>query len=183
MKTVKQIILENAMYYDATMNDMRLNLFVEELKNCPVDKLEQAFALFRKEPGRRTLPMPADVLSKANPQETPNSKAIEAASRIIESVTRFGWTNADAAQHYIGSLGWRVVQGYGGWGQVCNLLNADNTSYYKQDFVKSAVASLEREVLGLTETPPTLESPEKLEKVKKLLEPVKRVSDTPKDIA
>lgn len=61
-KTVKQLILEDAAYYDAPINELKLNLFAEQLSSATPEKVAAAQRFFRAQPSRRQMPMPADLL-------------------------------------------------------------------------------------------------------------------------
>lgn len=58
---LKSMILENAAFYDAPMNELKMKLYAAELLDCVIEEVATAFAFFRREKGRRNMPMPADI--------------------------------------------------------------------------------------------------------------------------
>lgn len=67
MKELYNLILQNAAFYDGPINEVKLKMFAEELKDLPLSDVDRAYAHFRREPGRRFLPMPADVRNFLRP--------------------------------------------------------------------------------------------------------------------
>lgn len=64
MKQIKNLVLEEAVFYDAPMNELKLNLFTSQLANCEPKQLLDAMLFFRSQPGRRQMPMPADLIDR-----------------------------------------------------------------------------------------------------------------------
>jgi hypothetical protein len=126
-KRLKAILIENAVYYDAPMNEARLRVFACDLEDLPVEAVEQVYRKLRQEKGRRQMPLPGEVRSQIAPEEVSEEDlARNAVSRLIEAVAKFGWINPFGAKSHIGELGWLVVQREGGWTRVCEELNTDN---------------------------------------------------------
>ncbi|WP_289460478.1 hypothetical protein, partial [Klebsiella pneumoniae] len=50
---------------------------------------------------------------------SPATKAQEVSGRIREAISKFGYANQQDAREYIGSLGWKVVERFGGWIYLC----------------------------------------------------------------
>jgi hypothetical protein len=90
MKKIFEIILENASFYDAPMNEIKLKLFAKELEDLSLSDVDRAFAHFRREPGRRVLPMPADIrgfIKPGSPDGRPGVEEAWAMCPISESQT------------------------------------------------------------------------------------------------
>ena len=158
LKQIRDLIIENAVFYDAPMNEIKLKLYAEVLQSESVEKLAEAFKHFRHKPGQKFLPMPADILAFCNPKGDPDSDAREAAARIVQAVGKFGYMQGSAASKFIGSLGWRVVERIGGWQYLCENLgtNIDVTTFTAQarDLCKATWARGD-----LNDTPPELPPP------------------------
>jgi hypothetical protein len=104
MKNIYDIILENAAFYDATMNEMKIKLFAKELAHVSPEELERAFGSFRKEAGRRLMPMPGDILGFLKPGPRDNRPGVEEAWSLCprtESETAV-WT-AEARDAFFGA--------------------------------------------------------------------------------
>jgi hypothetical protein len=127
MKKLYDLILQNAGFYDAPMSESKLKLFASELAAIPLQELEKAFSIFRNEPGRRLLPMPADIKKILSAGEMSGDYiAIEAASKIVEAMSKFGWTNPEKAKEFMGAIAWEVVKREGGWAALCERTNNDD---------------------------------------------------------
>ena len=122
---LKKLILQNAALYDAQMNEMKLALYAQLLKDVPIRECARAFHHFANEKGRRFLPMPADILDFLDPKRDPKIEAREAASRVIEAISKFGYPSPEKAKAYIGELGWRLVERFGGWQTLCEQTGVD----------------------------------------------------------
>lgn len=121
-QALKILILEEAAFYDAPMNDLKLKTWVQALSELDLSELRKAMAFYRTEKGRRQMPMPADFKARIQPAVDPRMQAVDAASRVQGAVVKFGWQQRDAARHFIGELGWIAVGRFGGWQRVCELL-------------------------------------------------------------
>lgn len=71
-------------------------------------------------------PMPADIRAKIMPELSTKDNAIDAVNAAIACVSKFGYTNAEAAKNKMGDLAWEAVQRFGGWKQLCETLSFDN---------------------------------------------------------
>lgn len=162
IQQIKKLILENAMFYDTQMNEMKLKMHAEVLSEVPISQIEKAYDHFRKLPGQKTLPMPADIKAFTDKKIDPKHEANEAASRIIEAIGKFGYINPVEAYDFIGSLAKRVVERHGGWVSVCQMINHENMSFYKAQFRDLAMAQIARSDMDMTDAPSLPASPEKV---------------------
>lgn len=64
-------------------------------------------------------PYPSEIIEGVNPKSDPESLAQEAATRVLAAIGKFGWTQPAQAHEYIGELGWKGVQAFGGWLFIC----------------------------------------------------------------
>lgn len=119
---LKLLLIEEAAFYDAPMNDVRLRMFAHELAAFPLESVRASMQIFRREKGRRMMPMPGDIISKMSGHEDPRALGVEAASRVIAAVHKYGWNNGGDAREFIGSLGWMAVERLGGWLVFCESL-------------------------------------------------------------
>lgn len=135
LQAVKALILEDAAYWDAQMNEVKLRAWSDQLKTFPANSVKAAMLRFRGEKGRTRMPMPADIISHFSSDVGPDAEATAAAARIFDAIGRYGWPNGKEAQIYIGSLGWAVVKRMGGWLRVCEMVGVD---YDKAAFLAHA---------------------------------------------
>jgi hypothetical protein len=124
-------------------------------------------------PGR---PFPSidDILKAAGADdESDESRAIEAANRIVGAVSRYGDSRHRIVEDYLGPLAWEIVQKAGGWSAVCETMTNANITTMRAQFRESALALCHRARRGLVNDapslPPTSESQTNNE-IKKLAE-------------
>jgi hypothetical protein len=108
-----------SIYYGQNISDEVISLYAHHLADEPFDAVYAALRELNREKNRRTLPLPADVFAKLNPENTSLESARIAANNIIAAIPKFGHTNPTRAKEFIGDLGWLVVERMGGWHLVC----------------------------------------------------------------
>lgn len=69
MKQFQNLVLEDVAFYDAPINELKLNLFAQQLVGQSLDWIKKAQAHFRAQPGRRQMPMPADLIDWISQQQ------------------------------------------------------------------------------------------------------------------
>jgi hypothetical protein len=119
---IKKIIIKNAMYYEAPMNEVRLDMFARDLLSLSPEQVSKAFEVLRGQPNRFRLPMPAEIKAVYNPVIDEKNQAREIASRITKAIQKFGYPDPSGARGYIGEVGWDAVMSRGGWGYICENL-------------------------------------------------------------
>jgi hypothetical protein len=160
LKKLNKLVLENLVFYDAPVNEQKVKMFAAELADLPIERLAQAFAAFRQEKGRRQMPMPADLRARVQPTSVSDeSIAIEAVSRVVTAISKFGPYRQADAKEYVGELGWAVVHRQGGWQEVCQV---EIVGVFQSQALKVARAVLEQSRAGLLDRAPELpEGPDK----------------------
>jgi hypothetical protein len=116
---LREVIVLTAMYYEKSLSEPLLEMYLGDLSDLPENKVCEAYALYRRNPKNRTFPLPAQIREILQPQVSDDTLAREATARIVESITRFGYMRGSEAKMYIGELGWNVVQRFGGWQYIC----------------------------------------------------------------
>lgn len=102
-----------------------------------------------------------DAIGKGEADETQLSldQAREAASRIVDSVSKFGHSNFEGAKTYIGELGWAVVTRQGGWASICEMLTYDNMGMLQAQWRELAQVLQRKALAGTLDEPPGLPEP------------------------
>ncbi|MFI5342844.1 MAG: hypothetical protein ACHQUC_01350 [Chlamydiales bacterium] len=154
--SIKKLLIEDAAFYDAQMNEIKLNTWSESLQNIKPEEIRRAQLYFRSQPGRRQIPMPADIINFFIPALDDDSKARDAASRICSAIREFGYTNPEKAKTYIGELGWRVVERQGGWVRLCEEMHDDQLAIFQAQARDLAKAQIQFAKAGLLDSPPEL---------------------------
>jgi len=131
--------------------------------------LEKIFTTRRT---RDPFPSIKEILDQILPPTDFESEAREAAGRILQAVNRFGWVNPTEACKFIGELGWRAVERYGGWNSLCHTMTVQNTPIIQAQLRDIALASLKRAAAGLDNQAPLLNARDRnlLSETKKLID-------------
>lgn len=79
-------------------------------------------------------PYPAEIREQIRPAISNEHLAREAAARVIQAVSKFGWCSPEQAKDFIGDLGWRGVERFGGWRHICSSLgtSVSQDAFYAQ---------------------------------------------------
>lgn len=149
-----------------------ISLYCHHIGKIGFDRGTQALHEIVKScrPGK---PFPSidDIVKAAGADdESDDSRAVEAASRIIGAVSRYGDSRYAVVEDYIGPLGWEVVQKAGGWRAVCETLTNNNLTTMRAQFRESALSLCHRARRGLADIAPALPSGPENPMIKKLAE-------------
>lgn len=142
----------------AEFDDMMIDLYVSSLHpEYSWEQLSKAILHIARERGSRD-PFPSikEIIKVMNPTSDPEAEAQEVAARIIEAVSKDGYTNHSRAKMRIGDLGWQVVEGFGGWRQLCETLTDKNVTSIRAQLRDLAKAKQVRALAGLAHTAPQI---------------------------
>lgn len=158
---IKALIVMTSAYYQQQLPDHVVDMYAEDLSDIPMDRLKAAFLKVRRDPKVVRFPLPAHIRSIAEPVAvTDEQQALEAVSRIIVALGKYGHTNPAQAQEYIGSLGWEVVKREGGWLQVCERVTNDDLPIIRAQMREMAKSIIARSKAGTLNEAPGLPGPE-----------------------
>jgi hypothetical protein len=139
------------------LSDEILEIYAENLE--PHGFISVSNALKSMVPSLRPgKPFPSieEILAKLGKKTAEDQDlAREAAARIVNAISRYGWNNPTKAKEYIGSIGWDVVNMQGGWENVCDVATNENLTFLQaqwRDLAKSRLS------LGKTDYLPNLVS-------------------------
>lgn len=145
LQLVKEAFAIMGHYYRQALRDEVVAMYAQDVADLDYEHVIRALAQLRREPGRRQCPLPADVRNIVQPRAmTMLAQANEVAGRIVGAVPRYGYTNADRAEKFIGPVGWEVVRMQGGWAHICNTLTVDHTRTFYAQTRDLALSVLER---------------------------------------
>lgn len=141
---------------DKPMTKDMMKVYYELAKPHGIEKANLALneLMVELRPGQ-SLPMPRQLLEKICPVVDDMDQAKEAAARIREAISRFGYVNPKAAEKFIGSLGWYVVGRFGGWAAVCETPKSENTNFQAQAR-ELAISAIRRHKAGVQDQAPQL---------------------------
>ena len=152
-----------AEYYSKNLTRGALAMYIEDLEEYPLGQIQLAMKKYRQDTKNRTFPVPAQLIEIMNPKTNSRNEAMEAASRITEAVSYFGYTNPERAKEYIGDLGWRIVSRIGGWQYLCENLGVTlHVSTFQAQARDIALSTIERGNAGLDGFAPQLPQAEKI---------------------
>lgn len=100
-----------------------MGFYADNLRAFRWERVNKALLGFMED--ARKFPTVAEVKEKLGilpvKPVTAEDNAREAVSRIWEAMRTCGWNRPKEAQAFIGELGWKVVERYGGWSAVTDL--------------------------------------------------------------
>lgn len=158
LKLIRDLVIQNLMYYDAPIAEVKVKLFAADLADLELADLERALVNFRREPGRRMMPMPSDIRHKIKPVlVSDEALCIEAVARIVQALSSYGPYRHDDAKNHIGQLGWEIVLRQGGWQEVCTSVGVENPiGVFQSQAVKIGKSILEQSRAGTLGTAPAI---------------------------
>lgn len=157
---IAQKIIGLAEYYDKTLTENQIEMFVEDLSVLTQDELNYAISRYRRNPDNSFFPLPGKLIALVHPVITEKDEAQDASHLIIAAVSKFGYTNPSPARMYMGELSWQAVQRMGGWKHLCEILTPDNEGMIKAQIRGLVEVVSKKAKLGQLETTPAL--PEKI---------------------
>ena len=116
-----------AEYFQRPVSDVVARMYAADVADLPSAAVLRAMQELRREPKRRTLPLPAEVRAQVMRHTQGNGPAVaeQVAARIAGAVSRFGYTGAARARQYMGEVGWEACEELGGYVALCQRLKAD----------------------------------------------------------
>lgn len=133
-------------YYQKQLPDLVIEMYCQDVSDLDSKDVCSALDLWRRNPKNRTVPLPAQIREMIRPEFVDeDSESREICSRIIESITKFGYPNGSDARNFIGEAGWTVVTSYGGWSHLCQNLgtkiSVDSFNAQARELLKSRIKS------------------------------------------
>ena len=120
-------------------------------------------------------PVIADFVDKLSPPIKEKSEAMDIALRVKSAISKFGASNAEKAQNYIGEVGWYCVERWGGWKEICENLHVDQEHLFVAQFRDLAISIIEKSKQGRLELAPKFADFQIKGKLKQLTEKVKEI--------
>ena len=157
LKDIKIELIGMAGAFGANLNEATLAWYERAFQGNDPQRVLAALRVYAKTTKIQKMPTPAQILEIINPTINTAGQAREAAARLIQAVRKFGYTNPDGAQAFVGPLGWRVVERLGGWTYICENLGtrlAQDTFYAQARDL--AMATVERASMGIDNEAPQI---------------------------
>lgn len=109
-------------YYRLQISDTVLNMYAQDLSDLDFETVMSSFEKYRKNHKNRFMPLPSMIRDLITPEVDEETIAISTASKVVQAVSKHGWSNASDARAFVGELGWAGIQRFGGWMAVCENL-------------------------------------------------------------
>jgi len=155
-KEVKKIMVGLAEYYQTTLTPGQITMYADDLVDLGLEEIAAAIKRIRQNPTITFFPRPSIIRQEIF--GSVKDDALEASSRIVQAMSKFGYTNPEKAKLFIGSVGWRVVERDGGWGSICRNVTTESLPIYKAQWRELAASTIRRIKLGI-DGAPSLEGP------------------------
>lgn len=150
MKTIAAL----GAFYDKPLSAQQITMYAEHLMVLSPEELSFAIKKYQSDPENKFYPLPAILVSMVKPKE--NSEldiGREVAGRIIQAVSKHGYTNPNQAKEFIGELGWKVVERQGGWVTLCSEMNDQTKGIMQAQMRDLAISLLRMSMNGTLDQP------------------------------
>lgn len=165
-----------AKLYDRDLDRDVARLVIGDLQDLDFQECLNALDAFRKNPKNKTWPRAADIRSMVKQELDDETKGRLAAARALEAVSKFGYSNPVEAKEYIGELGWKAIQRFGGWTYVCENLGVDiNITSFQAQIRDIAIATQKAAFLGFEDKPIGIEKSENRQTGLQKIDPLKLI--------
>jgi hypothetical protein len=143
-----------AQMFSRELNQVALKMLLDSVSDLDCNKVCESLDKWVRTSKLGRHPYPAEIREMVNPTLDSDSKGKLAASRVVEAVSRFGYSNQDDARKFIGELGWDAVRRFGGWQYVCENLGATIQLSTFQAQVRDICTSTDKAALiGMSNSP------------------------------
>lgn len=145
MINTKVMLVKLAAYYEKTLTDDQIEIYSEQLfEHLTNQELSIACKKYIENAANEFFPRPVSkLIALIKKPIDENDQAVQAASLVLEAVSRFGWPNEAEAMDFIGPLGKMAVKRFCGWIYVCeNLGNELSLTTFQaqcRDMIKSDI--------------------------------------------
>jgi hypothetical protein len=121
---IGKALVSAAIFYDRSDFDkskisLMISVLEKHFSECTAQEICRAIEKYISNPKNTIFPSPSRLQENLRNKVSNEDRALEIASRIRESVVRYGYCNQEAAKNHIGEVGWHVVTRFGGWTRIC----------------------------------------------------------------
>ena len=118
-----------AEYYGRPISDGVAQMYAHDVQDLDAQSVLNALSALRRDPKRRTCPLPAEVRAFLD-RGAGVPSAEQMAARIAGAVSTYGHTNTTRARAHLGEVAWAAVQDMGGWHALCRRLQSAEISTF-----------------------------------------------------
>lgn len=172
---IMQIVKALGSYYDKALTAEQIVMYTDDLQNISPADLSTAIKKYRLDPKNDKFPLPAKLIGMLNQGTAPDDIGREVSSRVIGAISKYGYTNPDKAEAFIGELGWLVVKRLGGWVQLCEQINNSNMTTWMAQIRDLSMTLHKRSESGIVDQAPSLSGPNSFDVTKLLKQMPKEI--------
>lgn len=163
MKTDREAFLKGLLVLaemcDKTLSKEMIAMYDAELAEVGYARLASAIrTVIRTRKSRDGFPSISELAQAAGAVKDAQSEGDEAANRIVQAISDFGWSSPASAREFIGELGWLVVQRAGGWESVCDV-TVKQVPFVRKQYADMAKMLYNRAEQGKLGQAPALPAP------------------------
>lgn len=146
---VIKALMAMASIYDKTLTESAAEMIVSDLSGYEPAKILSALRICRLELNR--FPTIAEIIKRMS-EKSDLTQVQDIIGKIFKAINWYGYTNPEGAKNMIGDVGWKAVEFFGGWQQLCDS-PSDDLSILRGQLRKSIEAAAEEktrcEALGI----------------------------------
>lgn len=121
-------ILELSFLYGKEITPEFISMFITSMDNhfkMNLTKYLGALEKYTKDSKNKYFPTPMSLTEYLDPKLDDSDNAKLLSLKINEAVSKFGYSNYELAINFIGPIGKRVVERFGGWNYLCENLGSN----------------------------------------------------------
>lgn len=141
---LKRFWINVSLYYQKKLPDEIIKMYVYDCKNIALYDLKKAFEAHRQSKKANFMPLPAVLKNFISPPIDETAEANAIVEKIMECISGFGWTNPEGAEKQMGEMAWSVVNGFGGWRNLCYETISSATRAQLRDLAKSKIVRMQQ---------------------------------------
>lgn len=155
MELLTQLVAMSELY-GRTLTEGALRMMADDLSDLDHEAVMAALVKYRRSEAGKFFPSVGQIRQLVCPELSDESESRDVASRIVEAMSKYGWTNPEKSRTHIGELGWMVVQREGGWQSMCEKTNNDDLPILKAQWRELAKTLRSQALRGSLDKPPGL---------------------------
>lgn len=137
-------------FFDKDISIEMAKMSVDALQDLDFDKCVQALIKHMNVNGK-FWPKISDIRSLVSPELDNSDNAKILSLKINEAVSKFGYSNYSKAMEYIGPIGKKVVDRFGGWSYLCENLGSNIQTGMFIAQARDVIYSMQKEDLVINE--------------------------------
>lgn len=130
-KSVQRMYVVLSEVYNRSLSEAAISFLADSLMDLDGQKVITAMKSCISNPETKGFPMPGQIRAMVSPQVSNEQLAVEASNKIVEAMSKFGYTQPEKARAFMGEIAWEVVQREGGWQSLCERTTNDELPILK----------------------------------------------------